>query len=64
MIEIYDHKTSGGDDRVVVLIDGSATRHETYQAAFEFLNGKVRELQSVVETAQQMYLIHTSDKSA
>lgn len=51
IVEVYK-----SDDKVMVLIDGSGKRFNCEDSAFIYLDGKVSELKSSVETAKAMFL--------
>lgn len=55
VIDIWDRRTNPGEQKTVVEVNGSATQHETHDGAYEYLHGKVRELQSAVDTAISMH---------
>ena len=55
LIEIWDRLTLNGEHRTVVEINGSGTHHESPEVAYEYLQGKVCEIKSVVDTAIHMH---------
>ena len=56
MIEVYPRDSGLPYSRVTVSHLGSIKSFENEQAAFEHLDGKVRELQAAVDTAKAMYV--------
>jgi hypothetical protein len=55
-IEIWDRKTINDETVTMVTIDGRGTQHANHEAAFEYLEGCVRELRAAIATAIVMYL--------
>ena len=56
LIEIWDRETANGETVTMAVVNGTGTQHANHEAAFEYLNGLVKELQAAITTASAMYL--------
>ncbi|QBG47664.1 hypothetical protein EGM51_09755 [Verrucomicrobia bacterium S94] len=50
------------EERVQVVIEGTARQFPNKDAAYEFLRGEVRKLEAVVNTAIDMFEIHDCER--
>jgi len=55
-IEIWDRETLTGETVTMVIINRVGTQYANHDAAFEYLEGLVKELKAAVDTATTMYL--------